>query len=134
MIVNINTQRNKYPKSVIFAIEQNDDKDQIIKQIAEQFGVADTFKKDFKANLKETLTLYTHKGKTSKIHLIGLGKNPSFIKICQAFRNFGVHHGEKLSNHFGIETNTVTHEKFVEAAVNGLVLSTYNFHLYRTDE
>lgn len=134
MKINITKHRTSYPKSMIFAIEQNDNKDRILKQIAEQFGLTDHFISDFKANFKEKITLYAQQGQTTKIHLLGLGKNPTFIKTRDAFRSFGFHDSNKLAPHFGIETQHISAPNFVEAAINGLVLSTYNIHLYKTDK
>lgn len=90
-------------------------------------------KKDFKAELCEVFMLYTPKG---RLFLLGLGKQPGFEDVLKAFRNFSFKHKQKLTSHLHLNLMYCPendHVSWLEAAVNGLSVGTYQVGKYKSE-
>lgn len=81
-------------------------------------------------------------GKNGKsLFLIGLGEKPNYPAMVQAFRSFSFSHKEDLTQDLTLHLrcgNAPRSAKklatWVEAAVNGLLVGTYNLGLYKTSK
>lgn len=113
-----------------------------IEQIATFSGLPpEHISEEFAGGLKQVRVLYLPKGKSySAIALIGLGKNPSYGSICDAFRSFS--HRLKGRNFSSVcldgMRSSWTHKnlnfKFgLESALNGFLLGAYEPGLYKSE-
>ncbi len=98
----------------------------------------DILERDFKGEANECIFFY---GKDhEKIFLLGVGKNPGFGDLFKIFKAFSVKHKKLLSKEVLISLlfgNAPREERdclsWIDAAVNGVCLGTYNIHLYQTE-
>ncbi len=132
MKVSIVTDRKALPQELIIPVEQHDKTGHFLTSLATQFELPNGFITDFKGKYKETLVLYSNQKNPSKIYLVGLGKKPSFIKTREALRSFAFQKKDKFDQSIGLETTYLSTPLALEAAINGLELSTYNIHLFHS--
>ncbi len=94
-------------------------------------GIPDT--SQFKADWNEVWPLYEG---DRRIFLLGLGKTPGFSEILKAFRSFAFRFRQRLGTEVGINLLWGNAPEnlagFVEAAVNGLMLSAYRIGKFKT--
>ncbi len=87
----------------------------------------------FKADWNEVWPMYAGE---QRVFLLGLGAQPGFAEVLKAFRSFGFRYRQRLSPALAISFSfdNIPHEptQFTEAAVNGLMLSTYAIGRYKT--
>lgn len=103
-------------------------------RVARQAGlVAETLQQDFKAGLKETLTLYPSRKGFDKIYLIGLGKNPQPADFTRVFRSFFYQNKKKLPATVYLDLKTAKLENAIEYIVNGVCLARYEIGVFKTD-
>lgn len=90
-------------------------------------------KQDFKAELGEIHTLYLQH---QRIYLLGLGAKPQFADVLKAFRSFSHKMRQKITSPIGISflhDNVIgVQTQWIEAAVNGLLLGTYQLGRFKT--
>ncbi|MBP7272229.1 MAG: leucyl aminopeptidase [Saprospiraceae bacterium] len=119
--------------TLIIPVTQGDTATMKLTAIANLYGISNALLNDFKADHKETFTAYpSHDTTVQKIILLGLGKQPAFAEVLLAFRSLSYKQKEKLSSRVAVDLSE--HPNFAEAAVNGLLLGTYDLALYKTDE
>lgn len=123
------------PQAVIYPLVDNEKTGEILSKIARQAGVnPDALQHDFKAGLKEVLTLYPAKKGPEKIYLIGLGKAPKPMDFIKVFRSFFYHNKKKLPLSVSIELKSARLEDGIEYIVNGIFLADYEIGVFKTDK
>jgi len=136
-----------YPEALIVPMMQNEGLESALSKMAEWAGVAPELAlADFKAEWKEVITLYpvVKPGATAggndlkRIYLLGLGKDATAPRVLTAFRNLAYRLKTKLPRRTGISFLRMEQadlvEQFIEAAINGLLLGSYEIGSYKTDE
>lgn len=125
----------KNPINLIIPLAKNDGLSENLAAIAERFHIPKTLlEDDFSAKAKTIQSIYSCKY-NAKIFLLGLGKEPTFSTILQAFRKLSHQLGERLSANIGIDflgSNLESSPNEVEAAINGLLLGSYDNGFYKT--
>ena len=127
-----------YPDLLIVPIASREESIACLKSISAITKIPlEVLEDDFKAEHKESHTLYFQEQDTSKrIVLLGLGKQPGFKEIISAFRSFSHRRKTPLPPSTGISFifGNAEHAsaQWVEAAVNGLLLGNYEIGLYKT--
>ncbi|HHM21585.1 MAG TPA: leucyl aminopeptidase family protein [Bacteroidetes bacterium] len=97
-----------------------------------------TLEADFKQELKEQFLVYFQNNQqaANRIVLLGLGKNPGFQQVQDAFRSFVHKRKSNLPASLGISflsgNAPSDPSRLVEAAVNGMLLGQYDIGLYKT--
>ncbi len=117
---------------LIIPIAQTDVLAEQLTGLASPLGLpASVLQRDFKAELQETLPVYSPDGR--KTYLLGLGKDPQHVDWLRAFRKLFFDQKDKLSNEVSID---VTHFEptVVEAVVLGVRGGGYDLRLYQTDK
>jgi len=90
---------------------------------------------DFGGDHGEVMPVYLPSGK--KLILLGLGSNPMMADVIKVFRLLSHKHHRLLGKKFDIDLRSwVDHPEYLlllaEAVANGMLLGTYNVHLYHT--
>lgn len=90
---------------------------------------------DFKGDLNEIHQFY---GDGIRIFLVGVGERPKFGDLLKAFRGFGIKCKHKMGESLAVQLqllpdNQTDLSAWVEAAVNGLLLSTYQLGKFKSD-
>ena len=140
MKISLNHSINSYSDLLIVPIAKQENAGQCFSAISFLTGVPiNILQADFKSELKETQTLYYQDNKTSKrIALLGLGKNPGISEVLSAFRSFVHKRKSTLNGKVGINFNfgntPSDPSDWIEAAVNGMILGSYEIGLYKTTE
>lgn len=134
MIINISSEANA-PQAIIYPLIDNENLVENLSKIANEAGLnAETLQQDFKAGLKEIITLYPAQRGAEKIYLIGLGKSPKPIDFIKVFRSFFYHNKKKLPLLVGVDL-TISHlEDNIEYIVNGACLAEYEIGIFKTDK
>ena len=133
MEIIIQYQLNPRLAAVVIPVIQHTEKDSILDacRAANLIGIPDA--SQFKADWNEVWPMYNGE---QRYFLLGLGKNPGFAEILKAFRSFGFKFRQRLGTQIGINflwgKAPEPLSGFVEAAVNGLVLSTYRIGKFKT--
>ena len=129
------------PEFLIVPIAKDDGLDTCFSIISTTTNIpADLIQSDFKAELKESHTLYYQENGTNKrMVLLGLGSNPGFMEVCNAFRSFTHKRKSNLPDQIGISflsgnTSSSDPSIWVEATVNGMGLGKYEIGLYKTEQ
>lgn len=111
----------------------------VLQQISETYGVdLNWLEQDFKGNSKSLHTFYGTKAtKSVRITLLGLGENPTFQAILEAFRHFS--HQNKQGGHLAIDVQNFrwrspSMEVTLDALAGGLCLGQYDIGLYKSVE
>lgn len=120
--------------TIVIPIEQDDSYEQKLQNIATLAGVnGDLLLQDFKPSLKNIHTIYSQSETIKRVYLLGLGKAPSFNDWLSAFRSFSFKIKSKFPPNLGIYFRGIDDISMpLEAAINGMVLSQYDIHLYQT--
>ena len=131
MNITINTQA--IPSGdLIIPIEQTDELVKQLANIAQKLALpASTLHRDFKADAKEILVLYSSNG--SKTYLLGIGTKPQEIDWLRAFRKLFFDQKTKLPEQVGIDL-TAFDAEIIEAVVLGVRWGGYDLKLYQTDK
>ena len=131
MLIHLKTSGS--PQILIFPIEQGEHFADRIARVAERAGIDPSIlDTDFKGNAKEVHVLYT--AASSRIYLLGLGKNPKFNDFISIFRSFFYKNKGRLTKSLGIDFTSFEIDK-VEAIVNGIVLGNNNLgNLHKTEK
>lgn len=88
---------------------------------------------EFAGDFKESLPLILREGtRLCRIHLLGMGENPTFAKIQLAFRSFAFRNRLKLPAAFSIEIPAAAPRLWAEASINGILLARHDLGLYKT--
>ncbi|SOD89419.1 leucyl aminopeptidase family protein [Spirosoma fluviale] len=116
---------------IIPVLQTNSLADQLV-GFAPTLGVsAEVLQRDFKADAKEVLTVYSQNGQ--KIYLLGLGKDPQEMDWLRTFRKFFFDQKSKLATTLAIDLTA-----FDGSVVAGVVLGVrgggYDLKLYQTDK
>lgn len=122
------------PPALIIPVVGNGAHEATLNAIGNTTGMDITLlKQDFKAESGEIHTLYLQ---DRRVYLLGLGAKPLFADVLKAFRSFSHKMRQKFTSPVGI---SLLHEnvigdpaKFIEAAVNGLLLGTYQLGRFKT--
>jgi leucyl aminopeptidase len=126
--------------ALIVPVTKSTQMDPVLSQISEKTGIpADHIKTDFKAALKDVHTLYFTENKQNKrIFLLGLGEKPRSIDIINAFRSFVFKRKSSLPGSLAVSFlhDNVPEDPaaWIEAAVNGMLLGSYDIGLYKTEK
>ena len=131
--MNITLSTQVVPDSdLIIPIVQTDTLADQLTSIAQQqtLPVA-VLQRDFKADAKEVLPLYSANG--TKMYLLGLGAEPQEIDWLRTFRKLFFDQKEKLPAQVGIDL-TVFGSEVVEAVALGVIGGGYDLKLYQTDK
>lgn len=136
MIITTQLALDERPPSVIVPISAGEQLPQTLAHIADESGVPlSALQQEFKADLADIHTLYSEEG---RIHLLGLGKQARFPDILKAFRTFAHQYDKQLHTQIGISLlhkNDVPEvAPMIEAAVNGLMLGTYQIGRFKTKD
>lgn len=89
--------------------------------------------KDFKAEPGEVFMQYTPNG---RLFLLGLGKQPGFSDVLRAFRSFSFKYKQKLTSRLHLSLlhcHADDYVQWLEAAVNGLSVGTYQVGKYKSE-
>jgi leucyl aminopeptidase len=133
MKINISSQLNA-PQAIIYPLIDNEKLAENLSKIARQAGLStEILQQDFKAGLKEILTLYPTKKGLEKIYLIGLGKMPKPIDFIKVFRSFFFQNKKKLPISLIIDLKISKLESSIEYVVNGACLAEYEIGVFKTD-
>ena len=96
---------------------------------------------DFKGEKGEILHLYANSSSGLSIFLLGLGKHTDFSNSLKTFRSFAHQQKKRLNQQSAIQfsylftkLDQASQLSLIEAAVNGLLLSTYKIGLYKEKE
>ncbi|MEM1322426.1 MAG: leucyl aminopeptidase [Bacteroidota bacterium] len=124
---------------LIIPLAKTDDLPNILADIAQKNGfVAAQLQQDFKAEQGSRLALYPNAPDQPKLYLLGLGGPASFSDTLKAFRSLAYQLKEQLGTKAGISflygnapQKLTTLQRRVEAAINGLLLGTYDIGLYK---
>jgi leucyl aminopeptidase len=134
MKIDISSQLNA-PQVIIYPLVDNEKLAESLSKIARQAGLrSEILQKDFKAGLKEILTIYPTKKGPEKIYLIGLGKTPKPMNFIKVFRSFFYQNKKKLPVSLTIDLKTSRLESSTEYIVNGACLAEYEIGVFKTDK
>ncbi len=133
--------QHKYQSDfVIIPLAKTDRLNASLEAIAKQHGVsAQQLQKNFKAEQGCRLALYPADNQ-GVVYLLGLGQEAAFADVLKAFCTLSHQLKDNLAARAGIsflydnapqKTTTLLH--WLEAAVNGLLLGTYNIGLYKKE-
>jgi len=95
--------------------------------------------KDFCGDLKEVFYTYLPwNGSKKKIYLLGLGEHPGFAQVMSSLRSFIHKYRSRLPSSLGLYAAHWPDEspwpRFLEAALNGILLGRYQLGIYKTEE
>lgn len=134
MKINISSKIGS-PQAIIYPLADNEKLAENLSKIARQAGLNPTaLQQDFKAGVKEILTIYPVKKGFEKIYLIGLGKTPGPMDFIKVFRSFFYNNKKKLPFSIGIDLKTSKFEPGIEYIVNGIYLAEYEIGVFKTDK
>lgn len=134
MKINISSQLNA-PQAIIYPLIDNEKLAENLSKIARQAGLnPDVLQQDFKAGLKEIITLYPAKKGLDKIYLIGLGKTPKPMDFIKVFRSFFYQNKKKLPLSLTIDLKASKLESSIEYVLNGACLAEYEIGVFKTDK
>ncbi|MCB0565781.1 MAG: leucyl aminopeptidase [Phaeodactylibacter sp.] len=133
MILKITPTLKNLPPTVIVPVAAGESLPAAIRAMADATGIEETLvETDFKAEQGEVQLLYKD---TIRFFFLGLGQSPTFQDVLKAFRSFSNKYRQKLSEKVGV---SLLHQNlsgdaaiWVEAAVNGLILGTYQIGRYK---
>jgi len=136
MILRTNSQLDELKGIWVIPVFQEDLSDSFFKAVEATCGDRPSFlKTDFKAEHGELLPLYANGG---NVYLLGLGRKRSFSSVLKAFRSFSFKQKEKLSPEISLsilhENAGSDPEMLIEAAVNGLLLGTYQIGKFKQEK
>jgi leucyl aminopeptidase len=136
MTITIKTTNSTPSKTLVIPISGNGASEESLKIVADEFGIAlPHLHRDFKGEAGEYFSFYHQ---DQKIYLLGLGPKPDFARTLNAFRSFAFQNKQKLDSAIGISFSHNNLESdssnLIEAAVNGLMLGTYNIGRFKTEE
>ncbi|HMO39550.1 MAG TPA: leucyl aminopeptidase [Saprospiraceae bacterium] len=122
-------------EALVIPISGNGVQAAALQSVAAAIGVSVTIlQQDFKGEVGEIHTIYFQQ---RRIYLLGLGPKPAFAEVQKAFRTFAYKLRQKLSPRIGV---SFLHENlhgetaiWVEAAVNGLLLGSYQLGRFKTN-
>ena len=141
----MNFQFNSNPSSsqtLIIPLCKGDELEKHLTDIAFEHQLfAEQLQKDFKGEKGEVLHLYASSSSLTNIFLLGLGKNTDFGHVLKTFRSFGYQQKKRLNqqsaiqfSHLFMKLDHPTQLSVIEAAINGLLLSTYKIGLYKKED
>jgi leucyl aminopeptidase len=98
-------------------------------------GLSAYLQADFKGDFSEIHPFYAQ---GIRIFLVGLGEKPKFGDLLKAFRGFGIKCKHKMGQSLAVQLHVLPEEQkdmgtWIEAAINGLVLSTYQLGKFKSD-
>jgi leucyl aminopeptidase len=136
MIISTKIDLENYPPSLIVPLSAGEHLPKALGPIADETGVPlSALQQEFKAELADMHTLYTGE---SRVHLLGLGKQAGFSETLKAFRSFAHQYARQLHTQIGISLSHYDGElpaaQTIEAAVNGLLLGTYQIGRFKTKD
>ncbi|MEN0006423.1 MAG: leucyl aminopeptidase [Bacteroidota bacterium] len=137
MKITLTSTSQQTPETVIISIAQGETYDLALEAVAKEITTSlATLQNDFKAEHGELLVVYNNTGQ--RLILLGLGKYPGFGEILKAYRSLTYKWRNKLGSTIGLSflhQNLPAEEnatKWIEAAVNGCWLSTYQIGRFKT--
>ncbi|GAB4032694.1 leucyl aminopeptidase family protein [Spirosoma jeollabukense] len=131
MNITLNTQPVSGGDLIIPVLQTDTLADQL-SSLAPKLGIAESvLQRDFKADAKETVVLYSPKG--TKTYLLGLGGDPKEMDWLRTFRKLFFEQKNKLPAQLGIDL-TAVEGSLVEAVVLGVRGGGYDLKLYQTDK
>ena len=141
MTIKISAKANPKTKTIIIPLLAQSDLSNTLITLDKKYGITSLpFEKEFQTNNTNSLSFSSTK-RNYKIYLLKLDASLSFKKIETAFKVFAYHKKEQLSAPIAIDFNflfsqnkTTNKHIVIEAAINGLVLSTYQIGLYKTEK
>ncbi len=123
------------PQAIVYPLSDNEKLAENLSKIARQAGLnPEALQRDFKAGLKEIITIYPAKKGLEKIYLIGLGKAPKPMDFIKAFRSFFYQNKKKLPLSLSIDLKSGRLEANIEYIVNGICLAEYEIGVFKTDK
>jgi leucyl aminopeptidase len=131
---------DKTQQTLIIPLEKNENLEATCVEIAERFGLPfDVLKNEAKADFKEVNAFFSGKYPELRIFLLGMGESSKKTNPILAFRHFAYTHRKKISTicHVDFASSNIGASeviKYVGCAANGLVLSTYNIGLYKSEK
>ena len=136
MIINTKTSLKNYPPSLIVPLHAGDHLPKALESIAEEAKVPlSALQQEFKAELADIHTLYVGE---SRMHLLGMGERAGFPEMLRAFRTFAHKYTKQLHTQIGLSLLHSADESSAaattEAAVNGLLLGTYQIGRFKTKD
>lgn len=136
MIIETQSSLGQLPAALLVPLAVNPMLGQSLRTIADLTGhPAEALRQDFSAEAGEQLLLYAG---DKRVYLIGLGESPNFGGLLKAFRSFSHKQATRLPSDVGIslmnDNLTGDAQVWVEAAVNGLLLGTYQIGRFKRQE
>jgi leucyl aminopeptidase len=136
MIISTKIDLDQYPPSLIVPLSAGEHLPKALGRIADETGVPlSALQQEFKAELSDIHTLYVGE---SRMHLLGLGKQAGFPEALKAFRSFAHQYAKQLHTQIGVSLTHYHGElpaaQTTEAAVNGLLLGTYQIGRFKTKD
>ncbi len=122
---------------LVIPVAGNGANETALKAIAADTGLSfELLRQDFRGESGEIHTIYVAE---RRIYLLGLGPNPLFADVQKAFRSFSHKQRRKLSAQLAISflhqnTGAADPARWAEAAVNGLLLGTYQIGRFKTED
>jgi len=136
MIIVLKNQPGQLPPSLIIPLLSGDTLPGDLSRIAELAEVPlSALQQEFSAEPGEVHTLYHNE---SRLHLLGLGKQPEFSEILKAFRSFAHKYNKHMETKLGLGltygSEQLPPDLVAEAAANGLLLGTYQAGRFKKDQ
>lgn len=117
---------------LIIPVLQTEELPNQLTELASKLNVpVSVLQRDFKADAKEVLPLYSPEGRTT--YLLGLGPDPQEIDWLQTFRKLFFTLKDKFPTQLGINLTAIS-GGIVEAVVLGVRWGGYDLKLYQTDK
>lgn len=125
---------NTKTDQLILPILANDQLDQNLLQIAQQVGISPKhLQASYRGEAGEVQVIYTA---DQRLFLLGLGSQPTFAKILKVFRSFSHRNKKTIAASIGLNWQYCQGQseliRWIEAAVNGLVLGTYQIGRFKS--
>ncbi len=136
MTIKVTHQPNPNLETIIIPIGGKNTLESALPVLESEYGVSpNLIRLDFKGDSGEVHTIYSKEGK--RAFLIGLGTTLSFSATLKAFRQLSHKYKRKLSSKLSINylynNSPENIGEQVEAALNGLVLGTYQIGRFKTE-
>ncbi|KAA3629053.1 MAG: leucyl aminopeptidase [Bacteroidetes bacterium] len=135
MTITISTTSKIPETNLVIPVSGNGASQNSLKSITDTFGIpTHQLDRDFKGESGEVFPFYSEE---RKIYLLGLGPEPDFAKTLQAFRSFTHNSKQKLGTKLAVsflhQNLNPGQEFFIEAAINGILLGTYQIGRFKTE-
>ena len=135
MNLNVIHKLNDQIETIILPVAGLSSRDRILKSIQKEVvAPLEILKEDFKGDKGTFQFIYTAK---RRLILVGVGENQNFPDVLKSFRLLSYKHKSSLKGAIAIDFTKGKSDslaKIVEAAINGLILGTYDIAKYKSNK